>query len=164
MTNEELELWIGRHAVDSEGQKVGTVADVYVDDATGQPEWLAIVTGLFGTRISFAPLAGAEENGDDISVPFSKSLIKDSPNVEADGQLSEEEEERLYRHYGKTYARTERAGDAIVNAEQAGELELQESGSTTMQAEVTADVARMRLRRREAQSVESIGLTLDDDE
>lgn len=28
----------------------------YLDDATGQPTWVTVSTGLFGTRESFAPL------------------------------------------------------------------------------------------------------------
>ena len=50
---------VDRDAIDTDGEKIGTIFDVYIDNDTGQPEWLAITTGLFGTNVSFAPLAGA---------------------------------------------------------------------------------------------------------
>src|SRR5215213_953308 len=53
----ELSGWIGRTAVDRDGDKVGKIADVYLDDDTGQPEWLAVTTGMFGTGVSFVPLS-----------------------------------------------------------------------------------------------------------
>ena len=38
-----------------------------------------------------------------MAVNYEKSQVKDAPNVEADGQLSHEEEATLYRHYGLDY-------------------------------------------------------------
>src|SRR5690348_4068731 len=38
---------IGRKAFDRNGDKIGTIDEVYLDDATGEPEWAAIRTGLF---------------------------------------------------------------------------------------------------------------------
>ena len=60
-------------------------------------------TGLFGLRSSFVPLAEAREVGDQIQVPHERTLVKDAPNIEADGQLAEAEEAELYRHYGLDY-------------------------------------------------------------
>ncbi len=91
---------VGRNAVDPDGDKIGSIFDVYVDNDTGQPQWLAISTGLFGTKVSFAPLAGASLVGDDVYVAYTKSHVKDAPRAEADGQLSPEEEDELYAHYG----------------------------------------------------------------
>src|SRR3954464_10378154 len=86
----------GRTVVDADGDKVGSVVDVYIDNDTDQPEWLAVSTGMFGTKVSFVPLAGAGFAGDDLQVPYAKSLVKDAPKAEADGQLSPEEEAMLY--------------------------------------------------------------------
>lgn len=97
---EELESWIDKNVVDRVGQRIGVVVDVYANDDTGAPEWLAVVTRLFGSRLSFVPLEGAYEVDGHIRVAYERLFIKDSPNVEADGRLSEEEETRLYRYYG----------------------------------------------------------------
>ena len=89
-----------RTALDCNYSKIGTIAEVYVDEATGRPEWLAIKTGLFGTTVTFAPLTGAHVYGDDVVVRYDASLVKDAPTVEADRQLTANEELDLYRHYG----------------------------------------------------------------
>jgi uncharacterized protein (TIGR02271 family) len=96
--------WRGRNVVDQEGTKVGRLEEVYLDQHTGRPEWLLVHTGLFGTKSSFAPLAGARVDGEDVRIGYSKQEVKDAPSVEADGELSQEEEARLYAHYGLDYS------------------------------------------------------------
>ena len=102
----ELKRWVGRPATDKFGLPVGLIADIYVDATTGYPEWLAIDTGLVGARLSFAPLVGASEDGENVNLAYEKSHIKDSPSIETGGRLNEDEEDRLYRHYGLVYPRT----------------------------------------------------------
>jgi uncharacterized protein (TIGR02271 family) len=94
--------WIGHQVVDTAGEKVGKVSNIYVDDQTGQPEWLAISTGMFGKRSSFVPMQGASTDGDRLLVGWDKAKVKDAPQVEddADGYLTPEEEQELYRYYG----------------------------------------------------------------
>ncbi len=100
---------VGHTAVDADGDKVGTISDVYVDNQTSQPAWFAVTTGMFGTKVSFVPIADAYLDGHDIVVAHSKDHIKAAPNVEADGQLSEQEVDDLYAHYGhQPAARTSR--------------------------------------------------------
>jgi uncharacterized protein (TIGR02271 family) len=93
----------GLQLIDRDGSKVGKIDEIYLDEQTGQPEWLAVNTGLFGSNVSFVPLAQATNEGDQVRVPYEKSQIKDAPNASADGQLSQEEEQRLYSHYGLEY-------------------------------------------------------------
>jgi uncharacterized protein (TIGR02271 family) len=100
MSGNDLRAWVGRTAIGPDGGKIGKIGEVYVDDATGQPTWLAVSTGMFGTRVSFVPLAGARPAGDDVMVAYDKATVKDAPNAEVDGHLSREEEAALYRHYG----------------------------------------------------------------
>jgi len=103
MSNQEVTQLRGMEVVDRDGDKVGKIDEIYLDEQTGQPEWLAVNTGLFGSNVSFVPLAQATNEGDSVRVPYEKSQIKDAPNASADGQLSQEEESRLYRHYGMEY-------------------------------------------------------------
>jgi uncharacterized protein (TIGR02271 family) len=101
---QDITSWRGQKLVSQDGDKIGTIDEIYVDEQTGEPEWLAVSTGLFGSRVSFVPLAEARRDGDDIRVPYSKDQVKDSPNADADGALSQDEESRLYRHYGLDYS------------------------------------------------------------
>ncbi|MFF0298976.1 PRC and DUF2382 domain-containing protein [Kitasatospora sp. NPDC004614] len=90
---------IGHKAVDRNGDKIGTVDEVYLDDTTGVPEWAAVRTGIFG-RDAFVPLTTSEFSGDELHVPYDKSLIKESPDFGVGQHLSPEQELELYRYYG----------------------------------------------------------------
>jgi len=100
-TMQQYQGWIGRTAVDPSGNKVGTIKDLYADDATGEPEWIAVSTGLLGTKVSFAPISGATTDGDDLRLTVTKDQVKDAPNIDADGHLEPAEEAELYRYYGR---------------------------------------------------------------
>jgi hypothetical protein len=95
--------WLGRVMVDRDSNKIGEVVDVYLDNETDRPEWAVVRTGLFGLRSTFVPLADAREVGDELQVPHRRLQVKEAPNIEPDGQLSEAEEAELYRHYGLDY-------------------------------------------------------------
>jgi len=95
--------WQGATMVDADGDKIGTIESIYLDDQTGEPEWALVNTGLFGTKSSFVPLAQATDAGDQVQVPYEKQLVKDAPRVDTDQHLSEAEEQQLWRHYGLDY-------------------------------------------------------------
>ncbi|MDN3311968.1 PRC and DUF2382 domain-containing protein [Microbacterium oryzae] len=100
MINEQnLNSLSGANVVDSDGHKIGSVGQIYVDSDSGRPSWATVKTGLFGTSESFVPLEQAEETGGDLRVPFSKDFVKDAPRIESDGELSEAEEDELYAYY-----------------------------------------------------------------
>jgi uncharacterized protein (TIGR02271 family) len=95
--------WQGATMVDPDGDKIGTIESIYLDDQTGEPEWALVNTGLFGTKSSFVPLAQASGSGDQVQVPYQKQLVKDAPRVDTDQHLSEAEEQELWRYYGLDY-------------------------------------------------------------
>jgi len=96
--------WQGRTMVDRDSDRIGEIDAIYVDDQTGEPEWALVNTGFFGTRSTFVPIAQAAARGDQIQVPYEKQRIKDAPNMDPDGHLSEQEEQELWRHYGLEYS------------------------------------------------------------
>jgi len=91
---------IGQDVYDESGEKIGSASEVYLDDETGQPEWVTVRTGLFGTKESFVPIRNADLTDDGVRVPVSKTQVKDAPKIDADGHLSPQEEQELYRYYG----------------------------------------------------------------
>jgi uncharacterized protein (TIGR02271 family) len=95
--------WQGRTMVGSDGDKIGKIAEIYEDPQTGKPEWATVSSGLFGTKSNFVPLAGASPDGEDVRAEVTKDQVKDAPGVEADGELSEPEEQRLFEYYGVAY-------------------------------------------------------------
>jgi uncharacterized protein (TIGR02271 family) len=90
---------VGATVTDGDGDKIGKVGQVYVDPTTGQPNWATVRTGLFGTSETFVPLQEAEQDGEDIRVPYTKDFVKDAPRVDADGSIEAAEEDSLYSYY-----------------------------------------------------------------
>jgi uncharacterized protein (TIGR02271 family) len=86
-------------AIDADGDKIGTVGQVYLNDATGQPEWVTVKTGLFGTKESFAPLYNAQPGQGELRLAVTKQQVKDAPGIDTDGHLGESEIDALYQHY-----------------------------------------------------------------
>src|SRR3954451_13860969 len=95
-----LDRVIGADVYDADGTKIGTASEVFLDDQSGQPEWVTVKTGLFGTKETFVPIREADLTGDGLRVPVSKAQVKDAPKIDTDGHLSPEEEQELYRYYG----------------------------------------------------------------
>jgi uncharacterized protein (TIGR02271 family) len=98
-TTEEQQNMEGQTAVDVNGAKLGKIGQIYVDDHTGQPLWVTISTGMFGTRQSFAPLYGSRSDGGDLQLAVTKDMVQDAPGIEADGHIEDSENEALYTYY-----------------------------------------------------------------
>jgi uncharacterized protein (TIGR02271 family) len=156
--DKSYDAWIGRDAYDRNGDKVGSIDAVYYDDVTERPEWVAINTGMFGSKTTFAPIAGSSAQGNDLKLAYDKDTIKDAPNCEADGHLSPEEEQRLFAHYqfdsddtryrdtaradvGFQTARMDRGDTARDDAMTRSEEELR------VQGKQRAETGRARLRK-----------------
>lgn len=94
----------GGTVLSQQGEEIGSIQDIYLDNDTNEPEWALVNTGLLGGRSSFVPLAQATVQGDDIVVPYDQDKVKGAPNMEEDGQLSQQEEASLYEYYGLSYS------------------------------------------------------------
>jgi uncharacterized protein (TIGR02271 family) len=100
ISEQNIDGLIGCDVVDDDGDKIGTVGQVYVDPATGRPNWATVRTGFFGMSESFVPLEDADHTDGRLRVPYDKAKVKDAPNIDPDRELSETEEDRLYEYYG----------------------------------------------------------------
>jgi sporulation protein YlmC with PRC-barrel domain len=94
----------GQQLTDREGEKIGRLEEIYLDADSGECEWALVHTGLFGSKRTFVPLAGATEADGELQVPLEKAAVKGAPQVEPNGQLTKDEEAELYRHYGLEYS------------------------------------------------------------
>jgi uncharacterized protein (TIGR02271 family) len=126
MTTQNVTEWRGQSLLDSDGEKIGTIEEIYLDTDTEQPEWALVKTGMFGGKGTFVPLQQANPSGDGVQVPFEKAHVKDAPNIEPDGELSRSEERTLYEHYGLGYddsqsgSGTNGGGDESVGRDTSG--------------------------------------------
>jgi uncharacterized protein (TIGR02271 family) len=111
LNDRELSSAIGSAAYDTDGDKIGTVEHFFVDDRTGAPTWVAVTTGLFGTRHSVIPAADAAFSDGALRLPVQKEAVKSAPHVPDTGHLDPATEAELRRHYGVGGAGTAGAGD-----------------------------------------------------
>jgi hypothetical protein len=88
--------------VDRDGTEIGTCTQIFLDDATGLPEWAqADLSGAPGV----VPLMDATAAGDRVRVAVRRTEVVGAPQVDDPLHISEDEEVRLYRHYGITFSR-----------------------------------------------------------
>jgi len=101
LSERELSVAIGSTAYDSSGDKIGTVEHFFSDDRTGAPTWVAVSTGLFGTRHSVVPAVDATFADGALRLPVTVDAVKSAPHVAGD-HLDPAAEMELRRHYGMT--------------------------------------------------------------
>jgi len=87
-------------AYDARGSRLGRVAQVFLDDRTDEPAWVAVdVTRTRGMRL--LPLAGAARKGRHLVIRAERATVRSAPRIDlGDGQLSSQDESRLLEHYG----------------------------------------------------------------
>jgi uncharacterized protein (TIGR02271 family) len=141
----------GQDLMSQDGDKLGTIEEIYLDTDTNQPEWALIVTGLFGSKLSFVPISSAARENDAVTVPFDKATVKDAPNVDPDGQLSESEEQELYRHYGMGYGNGGSGSGTNVDRDDDDAVGHDASGPTTDDA-MTRSEEELRVGTMERES------------
>ena len=96
----DIDDMVGAEAVDESNEKIGKVGQVYVDSDSDNPTWVTVKSGLFGTSETLVPLDGADFFDSALHLAVSKDRVKDAPRVEPDGELTPQEQQRLYEYYG----------------------------------------------------------------
>jgi sporulation protein YlmC with PRC-barrel domain len=104
--------WRGLDVVGTDGEKVGQITEIYLDDRDDQPRW-ALVEGsaqsVERTRMpgdptgNLVPIGEAYERDQTVCVPYDSTVVATAPGMAPAGGLSEEEEAELHRHYGLAY-------------------------------------------------------------
>ena len=100
VTSNQATALLGRVLVDAAGDKVGTVTEVFIDDQTGHPSWIAVRTGWFGSNDSFVPLNLVDTAEPILRTSCDKATITGAPRHDADQPLSRPDEDTLYSYYG----------------------------------------------------------------
>ncbi len=158
LDQENIDQVRGSTAYGSDGDKLGKVGEIYLDDETGKPEWATVNTGVFGSNESFVPLADASFEGDRLTLPYDKDKVKEAPNVSTDGHLTPDEERELYSYYGAAYSDSSSDYDSGQTDDDSGQTGYDTSGPTTDDAMTrseerldvgtqTQETGRARLRK-----------------
>src|SRR4051794_5545381 len=93
--------WPGRDVLDSGGERLGGVREIYLDRETGRPEW--VLVDVDSDEARFVPLADASVESSTIRVAHTADAIRKAPGIGAEPRIDQSEERRLYAHYGLGY-------------------------------------------------------------
>jgi uncharacterized protein (TIGR02271 family) len=148
ITVQQVPTILGHTVFDSAHNKVGTADHVYLDRYSGEPAWLTVRTGLFGSKETFVPIDAVEVRGDEVLVPYSKDQIKNAPRVEIEvGEgLPAQEELMVYEYYGREYAPPE--GIAGETAQSLAEDDAMTRSEERLRVgKETRETGRVRLRK-----------------
>jgi Domain of unknown function (DUF2382)/PRC-barrel domain len=115
LSERELSAAIGSTAYAADGEKVGTVEHFFVDDRTGAPTWVAVLTGLLGTRQSVAPAVDATFADGALRLPVSRDAVRRAPTVDGT-HLDPAQEAALRQHYAPADAGSESVGRPVTEA------------------------------------------------
>lgn len=144
ITQEQIQELMGSKAsvVDSNGEKIGKLEQIYLDDRTEEPQWATVSTGLFGSSESFVPLRGARVIADELEVQYTKEMVKDAPRLDSGEHLAPAQEDELDRYYGVA-GDAEDAGDRSRETGYRGE-DADPERSQTEQADETSTIGIVR--------------------
>lgn len=98
-TSDQVDDLLNAKVLDADGDRIGSVQQVYLSQTDQQPLFITVNTGIFGTRESFIPLQGASFHDDALYVAYDKGVVKDAPNIEADSELVDDEQQAIYDYY-----------------------------------------------------------------
>ena len=96
---QELTQMRGAPVVSQDGEQIGEVEEIFVDNDTGKPEWVCLTTG--GKSV-LVPLESADVQENAISVPYGVSQVRNAPTVGGE-EISQEQEQEIYSYYGLSY-------------------------------------------------------------
>jgi sporulation protein YlmC with PRC-barrel domain len=97
--HEDLSAWRGRDLLDRNGERIGTLEDVYFDIETDEPQFGTVKEGFLDRHITFVPLTAITIGPDYLQVPVTRQQVKDAPNMEHEGEAFTQADESLLYHY-----------------------------------------------------------------
>ncbi len=95
------ERYSGYTVNDRDGEKIGKVDDLFVDEHD-EPEYLGVKMGFLGMSSTLIPMEMARVDEDDqtISVSTDKATAKDGPSFDDDKDITPEYENEVRSYYG----------------------------------------------------------------
>ena len=95
------EKYAGYEVHDPQGQKIGQVDDLFVDE-NDQPEYLGVKMGFLGLRSTLIPweIVKVDEGAHSVEVSVDKDKAKDGPTFDDDREITPEYEEHVRSYYG----------------------------------------------------------------
>lgn len=137
---EKVESWVGTEVVDSEGEKVGKLEDVYFERKSGEAQFGSVKSGMLG-RHHVVPLKGASFARGYVRLPFLKELALSSP-AGGNAALTRHDHAALQHHFSLESA-VDAGADEDVRFETA-------SATRARQEAADADMCRAEALKEQA--------------
>ncbi len=152
--------WEGQTVLDSGGEKIGTIKEVFLVAETGRPEWGLVKVGRIKSHTTLVPLSRAQLAGKGVKLSYEKQVVEGAPPIEAEGEPSEQQVSAVYRHYGidpgegqPATAESQAGNGAHTNGNESGDLrdepisdlvkQVSDQGSSLAQQEIKLAKAEM---------------------
>ncbi len=129
--------WRGRMVRDQDGNELGRLSELYLDNETSRPAWAGVKRGRLRTTETIVPLVGASEVDDKIHLPFDGDRFDEAPDIDPGVTLTAEQERVLHEHYGREWSAPADAGPDIGN-------ESHDDGATMIRSEEEVSVGKVR--------------------
>jgi hypothetical protein len=108
--------WEGQTVLDRDGEKIGTIEEIFLVEDTGRPEWALVKLGRIKGHTTLVPLTKAHPVDKGVAIHVGKDVVSDAPEVKSDNELSEDQVAKLYRHYGIDMPAASSAADSTNGA------------------------------------------------
>jgi hypothetical protein len=118
----------GQDLMSQDGDKLGTIEEIYLDTETNQPEWALIATGLFGSKQSFVPISGAGR--------------EDDAARDTDGPAISEEEHEIVLHEEEPVVEKQAVPKERVRLDKEAHTDERQVSDTLRKEEIEVDDAR----------------------
>ena len=96
---EVARAWVGHRLDELAGGNLGRIEGLFVDESSGEPEWLLARMGRFG-HYGLVPARGAVEGVGHVWVPYSRDRVRAAPRIDPGSPLTAAVERELLDHYG----------------------------------------------------------------
>ena len=139
----DIENAQGRELIDSNGQPLGSIREIFLDEATSRPAWAAVDAPGAGGELVLAPLAHSTLEGDAVRVAVTREQVQTSPSTSGlTDRFSAEHMDRVRAHYAG-----QPAGGLIGSGAQGDATPTGAAGSDTVAA---GDLPASMIRSEEA--------------
>lgn len=130
LTEVELLSYRGKPLLDAAGEEIGPISCVYLDEATGIPEWLGAQVGsVMGSQRVVVPVFGSYAFNDAVSAPYARGVILNA-EVASAGAMTPEQDRILYLHFGIPVS-TDRSPSGLPAGLEPGRVKRSERWSRT---------------------------------
>ena len=148
---EQIEDWLGQDVVDSEGERVGKLDEVYYSTTTDEAVFALVKSGLLGRHASLVPLAGASVGRDYLRLAYSAAQIDQAPAIDGGSTLDRDGAQRLGAAYGLEVPAEDFASAGSIN----------ERRRAAQEASTRADELEEQARRRDSEAQSARGAADD---